>query len=260
VPWARAVTASDFKSIHRIQLSGGLSLAKVEEGGEFTSDKTFEAEESYKLATFGRIVGITRQTLINDDLDGFARVGQIYGSAAADLESDTVYNVLTNNAAMADGTTLFHADHGNLATDTGAPSVARIGEGRKMMRLQTDLDDDRILNLMPSYVIAPAALETTLDQQMALIAPTAAGDAVPAWVRSLQVIVEPRLDDASATEWYMAANSSRIDTVEYCYLEGEAGVQISTRQGFEVDGIQIKARLDFAAAAIDHRGMWKNNG
>jgi hypothetical protein len=35
-------------------------------------------------------------------------------------------------------------------------------------------------------------------------------------------------------------------------------VYIETRQGFEVDGVEIKARLDFAAAAIDHRGLQKN--
>ena len=48
-----------------------------------------------------------------------------------------------------------------------------------------------------------------------------------------------------------AADPSSIDTVEYCYLEGQQGVYIETRQGFEVDGVEIKARLDFAAAAID---------
>ena len=55
-----------------------------------------------------------------------------------------------------------------------------------------------------------------------------------------------------------AADPSTIDTIEYCYLEGQQGVYIETRQGFEVDGVEIKARLDFAAAAIDYRGLQKN--
>jgi hypothetical protein len=45
--------------------------------------------------------------------------------------------------------------------------------------------------------------------------------------------------------------------VEYCYLEGQQGVYIETKQGFEVDGVEIKARMDFGAAAIDYRGMQK---
>jgi hypothetical protein len=51
-----------------------------------------------------------------------------------------------------------------------------------------------------------------------------------------------------------------IDTIEYCYLDGNEGVYIETRNGFEVDGMEIKARLDFAAKAIDFRGLYKSTG
>jgi hypothetical protein len=33
-----------------------------------------------------------------------------------------------------------------------------------------------------------------------------------------------------------------------------------TRQGFEVDGLQIKCRHVFGTKAIDHRGLFKNAG
>ena len=66
------------------------------------------------------------------------------------------------------------------------------------------------------------------------------------------------LDVYKRQNWYTAADPSAIDTIEYCYLEGQPGVYIETRQGFEVDGVEIKARLDFAAAANDHRGLQKN--
>ena len=51
-----------------------------------------------------------------------------------------------------------------------------------------------------------------------------------------------------------------IDTVEYAYLEGQEGVYTETRNGFEVDGTEIKARHDFTAKAIDWRGLYKNPG
>jgi len=62
-------------------------------------------------------------------------------------------------------------------------------------------------------------------------------------------VVEPRLD-AAAGGTNRPGISSRdprrqIDTVEYCYLEGQQGVYIETKQGFEVDGVEIKARMDF---------------
>lgn len=259
VPWARRVSATDFKAIRRVQLSGGLALAQVPEGGEFTRGTTHEARESYSIKTYGKIVAITRQVLINDDLDAFSRVPFIYGAAAADLESDTVYGVLGNNAALADGIALFHASHANLGT-AGAPSTTTLGEARKLLRRQTDLDDARLLNLQARFLIFPAALETTVDQLLAQTTPATAANVTPDFIRSLTPIAEPRLDDFSATAWYLAADSGRVDTIEYAYLAGEEGVQIETRSGFEVDGVEVKARLDFGAAAIDHRGMIKNAG
>jgi len=83
---------------------------------------------------------------------------------------------------------------------------------------------------------------------------------VPEWVRSLVPVVEPRLDDSSLTAWYLFVDPAQIDTVEYCFLEGQEGVYFETKQGFEVDGVEMKARMDFGAAAIEYRGMQKNTG
>ena len=48
--------------------------------------------------------------------------------------------------------------------------------------------------------------------------------------------------------------------MEFGFLEGNNGVYTETRNGFEVDGIEIKARHDFAYKAIDWRGLFQNVG
>ena len=58
----------------------------------------------------------------------------------------------------------------------------------------------------------------------------------------------------------MAADSSQVDTVEYCYLEGAEGVYVEQMVDFDTDGIKVKARLDFAAKVIDWRGLVRSNG
>ena len=84
---------------------------------------------------------------------------------------------------------------------------------------------------------------------------------MPSSSRSLAVIAEPRLDPASgAVPWYLVASPAAIDTIEFAYLEGQEGVALATRRGFDVDGIEIRARLDFGAKAIDWRGLYKNPG
>lgn len=257
--WAREVSAPDFKTMTRAQLGDLPKLEAVNEGGEFKRGTLKDSKETYALATYGKIVAVTRQTIINDDLDALTRIPEGFGRAAADLESDTVYGVLTANAAMADGVALFHNTHKNLGTG-GAISLTTLGEARKLMRVMKG-PNNTVLNLMPKFLIVPAALETTAEQYLnnvQLFAEQAAN--VNPFAGKLMPIVEPRLDASSATAWYVAADPAQIDTVEFAYLEGQRGVYIETHEGFEVDGIQIKARLDFAAAAIDHRGMVKNAG
>jgi hypothetical protein len=39
-----------------------------------------------------------------------------------------------------------------------------------------------------------------------------------------------------------------------------ARAYIETRNGFDVDGVEIKCRLDFGAKAIDWRGLYRNPG
>lgn len=261
VPFCRQVLATDFKAMNRVQIGEAPQLLKLGEGGEFKRGTISESKESYRIETYGRVVGITRQVLINDDLDAFTRIPAMYGTAIATLESDVVWAVITANAAMADGVTLFHATHKNLAAAGAALSVVAIGEGRASMTKQTGLDKKTVLNIRPSYLVVPAALELAAEQLIAQnLMPAKTGDVVPQSIRTLTPIAEPRLDAISAGAWYLAANPAQIDTIEYAYLEGQQGAYIETRNGFDVDGVEIKCRLDFGAKAIDWRGLYKNPG
>lgn len=258
--FSRKTTNPDFKEIARNQFGDAPSLEKVAENGEYKRGTISEGREKYSLATYGKIVAVTRQVLINDDLSAFTRLPEMYGRAAADLESDTVWAIITANAAMADGTALFHANHGNLAGSGAAITVATLGNARSAMRQQKGLNG-RLINVLAKYLLVPSALETVAQQYVTStnVIVTKASDVNP-FANALQVIAEPRLDANSTTAWYTAADPSQIDTLEYAYLEGEEGVYLETRTGFDVDGVELKARLDFAAKAIDHRGLYKNAG
>ncbi|MBF0187086.1 MAG: peptidase U37 [Magnetococcales bacterium] len=260
-PFCRQVSASDFKTMHRVQLGEAPSLEKVNEGGEFTRGTVGEAEETYRVETYGKVISITRQVLINDDLDAFTRIPQLFGVAAANLESDVIWSIFTSNPKMGDNTALFHNTHKNLASSGTVLSVTSLGKGRGSMSKQTGLDGKTILNIRPHFLVIPAALEVTAEQLLAQnLVPAKSADVVPNSLRTLSVIAEPRLDTSSETAWYLIAHPGQIDTIEYAYLEGNSGVHIETRNGFDVDGVEIKARLDFGAKAIDWRGFWRNPG
>ncbi len=259
--FCRQVLATDFKSMHRVQLGEAPQLLEVGESGEFKRGTLGESKESYRVKTYGRVVAITRQVLINDDLDAFTRIPAMYGNSIAQLESDVVWGIITSNPAMADGNALFHTSHKNLASTGAALDVASVGAARAAMALQTGLDKKTVLNIRPAFLIAPAALELKAEQLVAQnLVPADSAKVVPQSIRTLSPISEPRLDAASATSWYLAASPNQIDTIEYAYLEGQQGAYIETRNGFDVDGVEIKCRLDFGAKAIDWRGLYKNPG
>ena len=260
-PFCRQVQASDFRDIARVQLGEAPQLQKVSESGEFKRGTIGEARERYRVETYGRVVGITRQTIINDDLDAFTRLPAMYGTAIATLESDIVWAIVVSNPTMGDGTALFHATHRNLAATGAMLSTASIGDARAAMAKQTGIDKKTVLNIRPSFLLVPVALELAAEQLLAQnIVPAKMADVVPQSIRSLAVIAEPRLDSASVNAWFLAASPAQIDTIEYAYLEGQQGAYIETRNGFDVDGVEIKCRLDFGAKAIDWRGLYRNPG
>jgi hypothetical protein len=258
MPLVREVELPDFKEVTRVQLGDAPSLEQVLESGEFKRGSLSEAKEAYKLGTYGKVVAVTRQIIVNDDLGAFTRVPALMARAAADLQSDMIWAILGQNATMGDGVALFHATHANLSASSDAISVDSIGAARAAMRKQVGLGG-RLINVSPSFLIVPAAKETKAQQLVASVMSTQLAEVNP-FSGTLQVIAEPRLDGYSSTAWYLMASPQAIDTIEVAYLSGERGPQVSTREGFDVDGVEIKVRLDFATKAIDHRGMFKNAG
>jgi hypothetical protein len=83
---------------------------------------------------------------------------------------------------------------------------------------------------------------------------------VPQFFRSLNPIVEPRLDAISNTVWFGFTDPAQQESIEYGYLTGQEGVYLEQRIGFDVDGIEIKARQDFGAKAVNFRGAQKSAG
>lgn len=260
MPLARQVSVSDFKTIRRLQLGEAPALAEIKEDGEYTYGTMSENQETYSLATYGKMINISRKTLINDDLDAFTRMAAAFGTQAARKECDIVWALITDNGAMSDGNNLFddtnHLNH----TSTGtAITVASLGVGREKLKKQKGIDGATYLNLRPEFLVVPVGKETLAQQYTRDTSPTQGSEVNP-FSGALRVIAEPRLDDNSSTAWYLFADPSMIDTIEYAYLSGNEGVYLETQETFNVDGVTYKARLDFGAGVIDYRGMYKNNG
>lgn len=256
----RQTTARDFRAVNKIMLGEAPLLEKLNEHGEIKAGTMAEAREAYKVETWARKIGITRQVLVNDDLGAFADLARRMGQAAAETEARILVTLLEagsgNGPTMSDGKTLFHADHGNKAGTGAVISDATLSAARLALRTQKGIED-RTIRVTPRNLLVPPALETTAEKWLASIAPATAADVNP-FSGSLSLVVEPRL--SSATRWYVTADPGEIDGLEFAYLSGAEGPQVESRSGWDVDGVEIRVILDFGAGFIDHRGWFMNAG
>lgn len=254
----RQSSAPDFRPINKLAFGEAPTLKKVLEDGEFQRGTMAELKESYSLATFGRIFGVSRQAIVNDDLGAFADMNTRLGRAAAEFVSVQLCALLVSNPNLSDGNAVFSAAHGNLTTGPGtAISTTSLGVALKSMRLQKGLDGVTAINATPRWLVTTAANEVLARQAVAAINAAQTSNA-NVFAGAYEVVIEPRLDASSTTQWYLV--SDQVDGIEYSYLDGSNGPEVFIREGFDVDGAEFKVRLDFGAGFLDHRGLYKNVG
>lgn len=265
--WCSVGTVTDFRPASRPAMSAFSSLAAVAEGATYTFGTFGDKKETIQLLTYGKLFGITRQALVNDDLNAFGRVPRAMGAAAARTINSLPYDKLIANANMnEDGNPLFdNVNHSNLVIggSGGPPSVATLDAVNTAMATQKDPSGAATLNIGPRFLIVPKALETTARTLIAATYDPAGvvGTMTPNPFQGAMTVVSDALLDAdSTTAWYVAADPSMIDTIEVAFLDGIEEPFLDTQDGWNADGVEFKVRIDAGANPLDWRGLAKNVG
>jgi hypothetical protein len=267
--WVRqAQSVDDFKSINRISLGESPNLEVVPEGKEYPEGKVVDQRKSYKIEKYGKEFTITWETVINDDLDALSRIPAMHGAAARRTQEKAIYDVFLSNPTMPDGVALFSASHAsgtNLSGGAGAPAKATLDKAFEVMGKQKGLNSDVFLGLTPSVLLVPLAYAGTA---LELVNSTASVESEKnsgvsnlygrGGARQLKVVATPYLDSNSATNWYAIADNSLIDTVEITFLSGEESPVLESDWNMRNDSYVYKVRQSFAAAVIEHRGIFAN--
>lgn len=242
---------SDYKPAYRYQVGDAPALLLKKEGAEYTYGSFGEKRESIVLADYGRKLRFSRQMLINDDLGAFQRIIQNFGASASRLESKMVYtDTLVANAALADGVTLFHANHKNAA---GAVAIDEAGltAAEKLIMEQQTLDKADYLNLVGKYLVCGTAKRIQALKMLTAVTPKASGDVNP-FQNAYSLIVDPRVP---GNNWFLICSPSSIPTIEIARLRGENGPVVDSMDDFDADGLEIKCRHTVAVKALEYRGM-----
>ena len=268
--WARqGQSVDDFKNINRIQLGESPNLEIVPETKPYPEGAVSDSKVSYQVQKYGKEFTVSWETVVNDDLDALSRIPAMHGNAARRTQEKAVYDALLSNPTMPDGFSLFSASHPSgrniNSASAGAPSVTTLNEAFRFMGLQKGLASDVYLNLAPRTLLVPlnysgTALELVNSQSYAQ---SNGNEGViniygVNGVRPLQVVTSALLDANSTTNWYAIADNAQVDTVEITFLNGEESPVLESEWIMSNDVYRYKVRQCFAAAVIDHRGIYGN--
>ena len=260
--WTTKVDLPNFKLVKQVALSEIGDLALIGEGGELTYTTVTDTGIDIQLARYERGIIFSREMFINDDLQILINTPQNFTHAALRLEKNLVFIGLTANPLMGDGNPLFDPAHANIGT-AAVLSVASLGEAKKLMRLQMNLQGLAPLDITHAFLIVPAALETVAEQLInSIFDPDGTtSSAQNPFARKLRIIVESRLDAVSSTAWYLVCAPSTFHWFSRAYLNG---VEHPTLDGpvedFDTSSLKFKARHEVAASPILWQGVVKNAG
>jgi len=259
--FTRPVNVPDFKPTNLVGLGAFSDLDIVPEGGEYKQGTFSEQSQAMKIVTYGKLFTITRQAIINDDLGIFSDVPRKMGQAARRTLAKAVFDLINKNPILADGERLFSAKHGNLLP-TSLISTASVGAMQAAMRLQKDKDGN-LIQVPMKGLLTPVSLglQARAVRAAEFAVGEGTGDRDPNTVRNtFEVWDHGRLDEKDAKAWYGLANPAFVDGIVVGYLDGNQSPYLEQEQGFTVDGVAWKVRLDAAPAIADYRGIYKNPG
>ena len=271
--WCSEGVIPDLKPAYRVRLGALPTPTEVPLGGTIEAGDVGEDAETYVLKRYGEMLVLDEIYLLNDDLNQFAQLAMMLGAAARRLRADLVYAILLANAALSDGTALFHPTSHGANLVSGAGSVlgdAALAAAVAVMGKQTGKQGEQ-LNLQPRFLLAPwelypTALQLTGSERMVQAASGARiGDFNP-WRGLFDVRVDGRLSNASfnanatATRWLLVASPMTTPTIEVGHLREqpeprvvELPLDTSIRRKWEVVHY-------VGAKALDYRGMIRCEG
>ena len=268
--WSRFCTIgtlSDYRPHDRYHLSSFSDLKEVNEHGEYENGVLGDAiKESIRAKRKGRILQITPEAIVNDDLSALSQPANKLGQAAGRTIEKDVYALLAmNNGAgptMRNGLTLFHPEHRNVMAAGTPPSVAAFDAIRVLLGSQMDPAGNDYLDITASIwlgslalggiarVINSAEFDTDVRDQFE----------IPNKARNTfrDLVDTPRLNGSPA--WYAFADPNIEPVIEVAFLDNVRVPTLEQETNFRTDGLSWKVVHRYGVGAVGVIGAVRNAG
>lgn len=255
-------TVTDFRPHSRYLRGSFGALDQVNEAGEFKNKPIPDlAREMIVAKTVGNMINLSRQAIVNDDMDVFSGLAVDLGRAAKLTIEVDVYALLNSNPVMNDGVPLFDAAHGNLAAVGAAPSVQAFDDIDAAMGAQKDISGNEYLEIGLDRLLVPRRLRgAAITINGSEYDPDAVGKLQkPNIVKGLlsDIIATQRL---SGNAYYGFADPGTAPALEVVFLNGVTEPFTDSQDGWRTDGVEWKVRHDYGVGAVNYRSAYKQPG
>ena len=263
----------DFKVHTRYRLDSTGAFKKVGADGELKHVGLGEASFTNQVATYGAIVALTRQMMVNDDLGAFMDIPTFLGRMAALRIEEAVFVLLLANTGS-----FFHANNANLLTGAGSAfGLAALTASEKAFRDQVDSNGKPVL-ISPKRVLVGTALKVDADnifaEKLLITGEAATKTARNPHVGKYPPVCSPYVNNTaikdqdgaaianqSATKWWMLADPAQRAALAVAFLNGQQTPTIESAQtDFNTLGMNWRAFHDFGVAFEDPKACVQNNG
>lgn len=251
-PVVRETTVGDFRPVDTYSIGGFPELKETPEGAEYEAGTVVAEGGSFSIKKYGRVLRVSFEALINDDLRLLDVAIRGVASRAVALRNRAVHDAFS--ARMADGQPLFRTQRGNLIGSV-ALDVAGLSQARAALRKQKGIDGEQ-MGLTPKFLIVGPELETDAQRLISPITAAVTGEVNP-FSANLTLIVDPLIEDKS---WIVSADPNVGDAIELAELRGYEGVQVEEVFDPMNDGFAWRARTFAGAHPTGFRGFVKSNG
>lgn len=251
----------DFKQQTRVRFGAFGSLPIVAEDTAYSAVSLTDSAATYVAQKRGNLVTVSREVIINDDLQAVKQIPMKLAVAAAYTLAEFVYGFLSSNPNIYDSNPLFTsgAPHNNLGASN--LSTTAMQSGVTAMREQTNYAGKRI-GLRPRYLVVPPELEWTgMVVTKSAGVPGSPNNDINPMLGYVTPIVSPQL--TSPTQWFLVGDPREIDTIEIGFVGGQVNPALFIQDqplfgmNFSSDVISFKARHEYGGCVTDYRGLYR---
>jgi hypothetical protein len=266
--WCKLTPVRDLKAHTSYRMTAVGRMAQVAPGGQLEHASLTESSYSLTANTFGRILGIDRKDIINDDLSVLATVPAALGRMSAISLERAVYTELLANTGS-----FFHSNNANLLTGGGSVlALAGLDDAMEVFDELKDANGDPVM-IPPAVLLVPSALHATarnLMNSQAVVATTTANTPLPdgnPWRGSLEVVRSAYLGATvgltgnSDTAWYVLAGPGDFSIMQVGFLDGRQAPMVESAElDFDRLGIAMRVVHDWGVAFLEPKGGIKSAG